>query len=211
VARSEKGAAVVLSGAIPEHAWFELANMLKKLHKQNSLQLVIGFFIGILFGFLLQRGGVTKYDVIIGQLLLTDFTVVKIMLTAMITGMIGVHLFRTLGIAQLHPKPGSLGSTVIGGLIFGVGFAVLGYCPGTLAGAVGQGSLDALFGGLMGILIGAGLFSEAYPKLERGILSRGYFGELTFPQYFKVNPWFLIIPLVLGIVGVLFWFEHSGL
>jgi hypothetical protein len=196
---------------IPEHAWFEIANMLKKLHEQNSLQLVIGFFIGILFGFLLQKGGVTKYDVIIGQLLLTDFTVVKIMLTAMITGMIGVHLFRTLEIAQLHPKPGSFGSTVIGGLIFGVGFAVLGYCPGTLAGAVGQGSLDALFGGMIGILIGVGLFSEAYPKLERGILSRGYFGELTWPRLLKVNPWTVIVPLTVGVLIFLFWVERSGL
>src|SRR4030067_839035 len=134
--------------------------MLKQLHSNEKLQLGIGFLVGILFGFLLQKGGVTKYDVIIGQLLLTDFTVVKIMLTAMITGMIGVHLFRTLGLVQLHPKPGSLGSTVIGGLIFGGGFAVLGHCPGTLAGAVGQGSLGALFGGLAGILLGAGLFSE---------------------------------------------------
>jgi hypothetical protein len=185
--------------------------MLKKLHEQNNIQLVIGFFIGILFGFLLQKGGVTKYDVIIGQLLLTDFTVVKIMLTAMITGMIGVHLFRTLGIAQLHPKPGSLGSTVIGGLIFGVGFAVLGYCPGTLAGAVGQGSLDALFGGMVGILIGAGLFSEFYPKLERGILGWGDFGELTWPRLFKVNPWTLAIPLTAGVIIFLFWLERSGL
>jgi hypothetical protein len=196
---------------IPEHAWFELANMLKKLHEQNSLQLVIGLFIGILFGFLLQKGGVTKYDVIIGQLLLADFTVVKIMLTAMITGMIGVHLFRTLGMVQLHPKPGSFGSTVIGSLIFGVGFAVLGYCPGTLAGAIGQGSLDALFGGMTGILIGAGLFSEAYPKLQRGILSRGYFGELTWPRLLKVNPWIVIIPLTVGVLIFLFWVERSGL
>ncbi len=185
--------------------------MLKKLHEQNNLQLVIGFFIGILFGFLLQKGGVTKYDVIIGQLLLTDFTVVKIMLTAMITGMIGVHFFRTLRIAQLHPKPGSLGSTVIGGLIFGVGFAVLGYCPGTLAGAVGQGSLDALFGGMVGILIGAGLFSEFYPNLEKSILGQGYFGELTWPSLFKVNPWTIIIPLTIGVLIFLFWVERSGL
>jgi len=185
--------------------------MLKQLHSNEKLQLGIGFLVGILFGFLLQKGGVTKYDVIIGQLLLTDFTVVKIMLTAMITGMIGVHLLSTLGLVQLHPKPGSLGSTVIGGLIFGVGFAVLGYCPGTLAGAVGQGSLDALFGGLAGILLGAGLFSEFYPKLQRGILGRGDFGELTWPRLFKVNPWTLIIPLTIGVLIFLFWVEKSGL
>lgn len=62
--------------------------MLKILHENTNLQLFIGLLTGILFGFLLQKGGVTKYDVIIGQLLLTDFTVVKIMLSAVITGML---------------------------------------------------------------------------------------------------------------------------
>ncbi len=185
--------------------------MLKKLHEKNGIQLGIGLVIGIIFGFLLQKGWVTKYDVIIGQLLLTDFTVVKIMLTAMTTGMLGVHLLRSLGIAQLHPKPGSFGSAVTGGLIFGVGFGVLGYCPGTVAGAVGQGSLDALFGGVVGILIGAGLFSEFYPKLEKRILSRGVFGELTWPQLLGVNPWFMVFPVAIWIIDLLLWIEKFGL
>ena len=185
--------------------------MLKTIHKSEKLQLGIGFIVGILFGFLLQKGGVTKYDVIIGQLLLTDFTVVKIMLSAMVTGMIGVYLLRNFGVAALHPKPGSFGSSVIGGLIFGVGFGLLGYCPGTLAGAVGQGSLDALLGGLLGILIGAGLFSEFYPKLDKGILNKGHFGEITWPQLLKVNPWSMIIPVTIGVIALLFWVEKSGL
>ena len=117
--------------------------MFSALHSNKSLQLVIGLGIGFLFGFLLQKGNVTEYDVIVGQLLFRDFTVVKIMVTAMVTGMIGVHALRSLGLVQLHPKPGSLGMTLVGGLIFGVGFAVLGYCPGTIAAAVGQGKMDA--------------------------------------------------------------------
>ena len=185
--------------------------MLKTLHANKGIQLVIGFSIGIVFGFLLHKGGVTRYDVILGQLLLTDFTVVKVMLSAVIVGKIGVHFLRSLGIAQLHPKPGSIGSSVIGGLIFGVGFGLLGYCPGTLVGAVGQGSLDALFGGVIGLLIGAGLFAELYPALEKGILRKGDFGELTLPQLLKVNPWWVIFPVSLGIMGLLFWLEMSGL
>src|SRR4030065_1748906 len=183
--------------------------MLKALHKKEKFQLGIGFAVGILFGFLLQKGGVTNYNVIIGQLLLTDFTVVKVMLSAMVTGMIGVHLLRSLGLAQLHPKPGSFGSSVIGGLIFGVGFGILGYCPGTLAGAVGQGFLDALLGGIIGILIGAGLFAALYPKLERIILNRGNFGEMTFPQMLKVNPWWVVLPVSVGLIAILFWIEKS--
>ena len=125
----------------------------------KKVQLTIGLAIGVLFGFLLQKGGVTDYDVIIGQLLLTDFIVLKVMLSAVVTGTLGVHLLRSLGLVRLHPKPGSVGTSIGGGLIFGVGFAVLGYCPGTVAGAVGQGFLDALFGGVAGTLLGTGLFA----------------------------------------------------
>ena len=185
--------------------------MLKTLHAKKASQLAIGFCLGIFFGFLLQKGGVTRYDVILGQLLLNDFTVVKVMLSAIVVGKMGVHFLKSLAVAELHPSPGSAGSSVVGGLIFGVGFAVLGYCPGTMIGAVGQGSLDALFGGVLGILIGAGLFAEFYPALEKGILRKGDFGELTFPHLLKVNPWWIILPVALGIMGLLFWLETSGL
>ena len=185
--------------------------MLGTLHTKKTSQLMIGFCLGILFGFLLQKGGVTRYDVILGQLLLTDFTVVKVMLSAVVVGKIGVHFLKNLGAARLHPKPGSLGSSVVGGLIFGVGFALLGYCPGTMIGAVGQGSLDALFGGVLGVLIGAGLLAELFPALEKGILRKGDFGELTFPELLKVNPWWIILPVALGIMGLLYWLETSGL
>lgn len=184
--------------------------MFTGLHGKRRWQLIIGFCLGVLFGFLLQKGGVTRYDVIIGQLLLTDFTVVKVMLTAVVVGTIGVHLLERLGMARLHPKPGSWGATAIGGLIFGVGFAVLGYCPGTLVAAIGQGSLDALFGGLAGLLIGAGLYSELYPRLERTLLHRGDFGELSLPRMFRINPWWVIFPLAAGLVALLFLIERSG-
>lgn len=185
--------------------------MLKSLHENKKVQLIIGLIIGIFFGFFLQKGGVTNYNIIIGQLLLTDFTVFKVMLSAVIVGMLGVYLLRSLGYAQLHPKPGSIGATVIGGLIFGVGFAVLGYCPGTVAGAVGQGFLDALFGGIVGMIIGAGLFASMYPKLQKKILNKGYFGEVTFPQLLKVNPWVVIIPIVIILTALLFWMENIGI
>ncbi|MBN1901303.1 YeeE/YedE family protein [Candidatus Sumerlaeota bacterium] len=184
--------------------------MLTNLHSQKKPQLGIGLILGILFGFFLQKGGVTNYDVIISQLLFNDFTVVKIMLTAMLTGMIGVHILRSLGFAELHPKPGSFGMSAIGGLIFGVGFGTLGYCPGTVMGAVGEGNLDALFGGVAGILIGAAVFAALYPKLEKGVLLKGAFGTMTFPEVFKVNPWILVAPVSIMVIVLLFWIEKSG-
>lgn len=184
--------------------------MLTGLRTSKKAQLALGLFTGIAFGFLLQKGGVTRYDVIIGQLLFEDFTVIKVMLSAVVVGMVGVHLLRSLGLAQLHPKPGSLGATAIGGLIFGVGFALLGYCPGTVAGAVGNGYLDALFGGVIGTIIGAGIFAALFPKLQKGILQKGDFGALTIPQFFKVNPWAVVIPAVIALVALLAVIDMLG-
>jgi len=185
--------------------------MFKALHTQRSLQLAIGFLVGTLFGFLLQKGGVTKYNVIVSQLLFRDFTVVKVMLSAVATGMVGIYLLKGLGLVELQPKFGSVGINVIGGLIFGVGFGILGYCPGTLAGAAGEGSLDALFGGMAGLLIGTGIYAVVYPKVSGTILKKGCYGDVTFPQLLKVNPWFIIIPMVAGITALLVWIERAGL
>src|SRR6056297_2939265 len=132
--------------------------------------MVLGLVLGMAFGFLLQKGGATYYDVMVGQLLWQDFTIVKIMLSAVITGMVGIYALKSLGLIELHTKAGSVGMTVIGGLIFGTGLGVLGYCPGTIAGAAGQVELDALVGGVLGMLAGAGLFAAIYPRLESGLL-----------------------------------------
>jgi hypothetical protein len=181
--------------------------VLHHVHARHRLQLLIGLIIGIGFGFLLQKGGLTRYDIIIGQLLLKDFTVVKIMVTAIIVGKLGVYFMKQIGLAELHPKPGSVGTSIIGGLIFGIGFGLLGYCPGTIAGAVGQGSLDALFGGVIGIIIGMTLFAALYPRLEHTVLTIGDFGERTIPQILRVNPWFVIIPAVAALSMALFIIE----
>src|SRR6056297_2534345 len=184
--------------------------MLTKLHSKSKLQLFIALLAGILFGFLLQKGGVSNYNIILGQLLLKDFTVIKIILTAIVVGMIGIYTMKSMGMVQLHPKNGSLGMSVIGGLIFGVGFALLGYCPGTISAAIGQGNLDALLGGFVGILIGSGIFAHLYPKLDR-VLKKGWFGEITIPELLKVNHWIVIIPLCLLIVIFFYLFESLGL
>lgn len=158
-------------------------------------QLLFGLVFGIVFGFLLQKGGVTRYDVIIGQLLLEDFTVVKIMMTAVLVGAVGLHVMKAANWIGLDPKKGSWGRNAVGGLIFGLGFAVLGYCPGIIAGAIGNGFVDAAVGGLAGILFGSWLLAVVYPRLEAGILGRGSFPALTLPGVLKVNEWVVIVPL----------------
>lgn len=180
-------------------------------NKNKKVQLLWGLFFGIIFGLLLQKAGVTKYNVIINQLLLTDFTVLKVMLSAVITGMIGLHIFQRLGWIKLRPKSGSWGKNAVGGLIFGLGFALLGYCPGTIAGAIGNGYLDAATAGLVGIILGSGLLAAVYPGLKAGILNKGFFGDMTLSRLIKVNEWVVIVPLSAILVLIMYLLERAGL
>lgn len=182
----------------------------QKIWQNHTLQLILGLLMGVCFGFLLQKSGVTRYEIIMGQLLLRDWTVAKVMLSAVATGMIGIYLLKRPNLVRLHKKPGSVGGTVAGGLIFGIGFALLGYCPGTLAGAVGQGSLDALAGGIIGMLLGTAIYSKLYNHLEPKILNFGAFGKITLPQLLNIRTkWVIIVFAGMIIIG-LFILEWAG-
>jgi uncharacterized membrane protein YedE/YeeE len=167
-------------------------------------KLTLGFITGIFFGFLLQRGRVAKYHVILGQLLLKDWTVLKIMTTAIVVGAVGVYALTAAGSASLHVKPFLLGGVLIGAVAFGAGMAILGYCPGTSVAACGEGRRDAMVG-VLGMLAGAGVFVAAYPWLEPVIKGLGSLGEMTFPQLLGVQPWVVILVLAV-LVGGMFWF-----
>lgn len=186
--------------------------MFETTRQQPGPRLMMGLLLGFCFGFLLQKGQVCDYDVILGQLLLQDFTVLKIIFTAIAVGMVGVYAMRAAGWVSLHKKPGSLGASVPGPLIFGVGFGLLGYCPGTAIGAVGHGALDALVGGVVGITLGAGLYAAAYPWLERHVLNVGDFGDRTLIDVVGTSrPWLVITPTVAAIAVGLWLLERNGL
>ncbi|NLH45972.1 MAG: YeeE/YedE family protein [Acholeplasmataceae bacterium] len=172
--------------------------------------LMYGLITGILFGFFLQKGRVLRYDKQIAALLLEDMTIVKFMLSHIVVAMIGVYFLLDLGLVQLSLKPTILGSVIIGGLIFGFGWGLLGYCPGTSLGALGEGRTDAIWG-IAGMLVGAAIYAEAYPYLLKTVLTWGNYGKITIPQLLGVNHWFVIIPFIF-LVGALFnWFEKNGL
>jgi uncharacterized membrane protein YedE/YeeE len=170
-----------------------------------ALSLVQGLGFGLIFGFLLQKGGVAKYDILLGALLFTDATVVKVMLTAVIVGMVGIFSMYALGLVKLHVKPTRYAANLIGGLLFGVGFALFGYCPGTGGAALGQGNYDVI-AGIVGLMAGSFLFAEASRSLEKKFMKLGYRGMITFPDLLKVRLYpfiFVVVPiLILALWGV---------
>jgi len=169
----------------------------------TGAKLVTAVVFGLAFGFLLQKGGAAKYNVLLGQLLLQDFTVVKIMMTAIVVGMVGIHVLHHFAKVNLHLKPTRIGAQSIGGLLFGCGFALIAYCPGTGAVALGQGSWDVLFG-IAGLIVGSYLYAELSGWLKQTVEKWGDKGKVTLPDLCHIPRGPFVAAMALLLVAVLF-------
>ena len=175
---------------------------------ESPAQLILGLLTGIAFGFLLQKGRVAKYQVILGQLLLKDWTAFRIMISAMLTGAIGVYALLAADVTYLDIWPFQPAAMLLGALFFGIGIAVIGYCPGTGMAGAGEGSRDAAVG-VLGMITGAGVFVAAYGALEPLALALGDLGKLTIPALLGVSPWIVIAALAVLIPLLLRRLERS--
>lgn len=172
-------------------------------------KLAAGLFFGLIFGFLLQKGGVAKFDILLGVLLLENFVVVKVMLTAIIVGMVGSYILRRFKVIELKISETKYGANIIGGLIFGVGFGLLAYCPGTNAAAVGQGNLDALVG-IVGLLLGSYLYALGTKFNLAAVGHWGERGKLTLPELVGISQGLFIAIAAPILVAVLVLLEMAG-
>lgn len=172
--------------------------------------LLYGLITGILFGFLLQKGRVLRYDKQIAALRLQDMTIVKFMLSHIAVAMVGVYFLYDMGLVTLSLKPTILGGVIIGGVLFGLGWGLLGYCPGTSLGALGEGRWDSVWG-ILGMLVGAGMYAEMYPYLQKTVLTWGNYGKITVPQVLGVNHWLVIVFFLIITVLLFRWLEKKGL
>lgn len=175
-----------------------------------STDLWLGLATGVLFGFFLQKGRVLRFDKQVGAMLLKDMTIFKFMLSAILVGMVGLALLSHAGIIAMSHKPMNLGAVLLGGVLFGVGWAVMGFCPGTSIGAVGEGRWHAVFA-IVGMVLGAALYAELFPFLKSTVLTWKDFGKLGLPETLGVSPWLIIPPFWVVIVALFFWFEKKKL
>jgi uncharacterized membrane protein YedE/YeeE len=144
--------------------------------------LVLGLITGIAFGFALHRVGFRRPNIVQRGLWFRDFTMVKMMLVAITIGLVGIFVLSAISpdLAHFKVKPFYVGGVVAGGVLFGVGMALAGYCPGTGMVALGSGRMEgamAVLGGLAGALA----FIFAYPALKPLFVEPANFGRLTIP------------------------------
>jgi len=175
-----------------------------------SIDQVLGLVTGVLFGFLLQKGRVLRFDKQVGAMLLQDMTIFKFMLSAILVGMVGIQLLAGAGIIALSHKAMNLGAVVVGGALFGCGWAVMGFCPGTSIGALGEGRWHAVFA-IAGMVAGAAIYAELYPVFKSTVLAWKDFGKIGVPDVVGVSPWLIIPVFWAGVIGVFIWFERKNL
>mgnify|MGYP006273826669 FL=1 len=170
----------------------------------------LGLVTGVVFGFLLQKGRVLRFEKQVGAMLLKDMTILKFMLSAIMVGMVGILLLADLEVIDLSRKAMNVGAVLIGGALFGVGWAIMGYCPGTSVGACGEGRWHALFA-VLGMLVGAAIYAELYPLFTSTVLSWMDLGGLGLPEAVGLSPWVIVPVFWAGVIGLFVVFERNGL
>lgn len=149
--------------------------------------ILIGLLMGIVFGFALEKSRVFEPGMVVGQMQLRNFIMLKVFLSAVATGAVVLGVMNGLGLVSISPKAALYGSDLVGGLLLGTGIALAGACPGTVLAQIGAGYRDALFT-LVGGLLGAIAFSYAEPSLSQTVLAQGA-GKITFADVLGTPYW----------------------
>lgn len=170
------------------------------------MRLLYGLLVGVGMGVLISRVGASNPRLILENLRLRDLTIIKFMALTIAVGSVSVYvLAQAIGLPiHLDIKPTYLLGVLVGGLIFGVGFAVGGYCPGTCVVGAGEGRKDAWFaigGGIMGALG----FSAVYKLLEPVFVQKWNFGRITVADLTHAPTPLLAVLLALIILAVIYW------
>lgn len=156
--------------------------------------MIAPLLIGFAFGWTLQRTELSKYERIVGVFRFRDLTVLRFLLTALVTASVGIGLLRAFGLAVAVPIPATyVSGNLVGGAIFGVGMALSGFCPGTVAAGAGEGRLDNLVPGVLGLLTGAVVYGLSYEKIMPRLATSLRLGEVTIPALLHVEPWLVVI------------------
>jgi uncharacterized protein len=171
--------------------------------------ILLTIFLGFLFGAILQYARLNRYNVISGMATLENYAVAKAIAVAIGVGAVLIAIEIGLGFATYHIKPLILGGIAIGGILFGVGMAILGYCPGTLPVSLGEGSVDALLG-IIGGLVGGFVYTLIVPSIQ-SILGPDLGSISLFTLVGQHHFIFYLLDIILGaaFVWAAFWLNKK--
>lgn len=162
-----------------------------------SAQIWLGLLSGIAFGFVIQRVGATNANKMAKAHLMMEGEIPRFMLLAVILSALGLLGLQSAGVGRTIIIPVSLVATGLGGIIFGVGWGLSGYCPGTTWAAAGEGRMDAVFA-LLGGLAGTAVFSHLHELLIPLLHAPTNVGQIT------LTDWFGSRTLAVGVLAVVF-------
>jgi uncharacterized membrane protein YedE/YeeE len=171
----------------------------------ENVNLVMALVLGVFFGFFLERGGLGNPHKLTGVFYLTDFAVPKAMFTAILvaaTGLCVLSDLKILDMSKVWIIPTFFWPQMGGGALFGLGYLVSGYCPGTAVAGLASGRLDALVT-MIGIGSGTLLFSVLFPWLE-GFYKITDMGQPTLPGLMGFNHW-AVLAIVIVLAGSMFY------
>ncbi len=169
----------------------------------DGLSFGLAFLSGIFFGLSLERAGLGDPHKLTGVFYLRDFTVPKVMFTAILVAAIGLYLLSDLGLLDLERVyliPTFFRPQLARGALFGIGFVISGYCPGTAVAGLAGGRLDALVV-MAGISLGTLLFAAVFPAIEAFYKSTDM-GAVTLSEILGMNHWLVIGALALIAAGM---------
>ncbi|WP_457625236.1 YeeE/YedE thiosulfate transporter family protein [Persephonella sp.] len=144
------------------------------------------FILGMIFGAVMQLGFLDRLSKVIGAFLLKDLTIPKALLVAMGVGAVMLYSAEHFGLIHFHIKPFYPVGIALGGLVFGTGMVIVGYCPGSMPEAVGEGRMDALLGIISGV-IGGIIFTIYYPVYHNSFLHGPTLGAPTLTDLFGLE------------------------
>ncbi|MBW2623418.1 MAG: YeeE/YedE family protein [Deltaproteobacteria bacterium] len=161
---------------------------------------------GIGFGFALEQAGFGNSRNLAAQFYLKDMRVFKVLFTAIITAMLLIFWFSAFGLLEyeaLYINPTYLWSGILGGLIFGAGFVIGGYCPGTALVSMSTFKIDGLFF-VLGLGLGMFFFGETIDGFRLFWETSGFYGEVTLQDVFHIQAGLMVFLIVIMALGM-FW------
>jgi hypothetical protein len=168
------------------------------------MTIIAPIFIGFLFGFFLHKGGMTRYHKIVNVFRFTDMAVLKFMMSSLVVGMIGIYFLVQTGLVPNMPITAThVVRNLLGGLLFGIGMAARG-CAAPVAAGSGEGRLDYIIPGVLGMLGGALLFGLTYQSVYLQINKLATDARVVIPDAIDVNAW-LVIALFTAVTLLLFY------